>query len=113
MPIASYRHNLPKASDGSDWIIIRTPRPVSRIIENVRFTEGEGRTKYVGKAKMFDEVMGYLCILPVGHPGWTLVKHGNSSEPEQYEWENSYELVEEETGEEIEGLEQPNRRGKN
>ena len=110
MPIASYRHNLAKSEDGRDWFIVRTPRQVSRTIMNVRFTDGEGRTKFEEKAKAFDEEFGYEIILPAGHPGWILKPSLDSTEAEKYEWETNYTLTNEE-GEEIE-VSEPGMKGR-
>jgi hypothetical protein len=85
MPIAPYRHNL-KTASGEPVFIIKSPRPVTRVLLGVKFYMGEGRTRYEEKAMRFDEEFGYTVILPEGHPGWTL-----ASPPPTYRGVNAYE----------------------
>lgn len=74
MPIAPYRHKEYRA-DGKPVFIIRTPlRNFNGMRLKVPFFNGEGRTVYESRARMFAEVFGYEVILPEGHPGLELAE---------------------------------------
>lgn len=70
MPIAKYVHKE-KGRDGNPVFIVNTPNPNftgQRL--GVTFVNGEGRTRYIERAKRLSEEFGYNVILPANVEPW-------------------------------------------